>query len=162
MSGAARSKVSYCRLHQRIHIIDLHRRSGQRLLHRCPGRPLPPAKDTEEDGMEFAVRFFAGGVLVSLFALLGDAVKPKSFAGLFGAAPSVALATLALAILTKGENYAALEARSMITGALAFFVYASASCRLMAKSGSSALSISLMMLPLWFACAACGYFLWLR
>jgi hypothetical protein len=112
--------------------------------------------------MELAVRFLAGGVIVCFFAILGDVVKPKSFAGLFGAAPSVALATLALTILTRGDNYAALEARSMIIGALAFFIYANASCRLMAKSGFGALSISLMTLPLWFACAGCGYLIWLR
>jgi hypothetical protein len=43
---------------------------------------------------------FVGGVVVSLFAILGDTLKPKSFAGLFGAAPSVALATLGLTIDT--------------------------------------------------------------
>jgi hypothetical protein len=36
------------------------------------------------------IRF--GGVVVSAFALIGDLLKPKSFGGLFGAAPSVALA----------------------------------------------------------------------
>ena len=40
------------------------------------------------------IRFLVGGAVVSVFALIGDLVKPKSFAGLFGAAPSVALATL--------------------------------------------------------------------
>ena len=110
--------------------------------------------------MELVVRFLVGGVIV--FAVFGDVVKPKSFAGLFGAAPSVALATLALTIFTMGDNYAALEARSIIIGALAFFIYASASCRLMAKSEFGALSISLMTAPLWFACAGCGYLIWLR
>ena len=38
---------------------------------------------------------------MSLFAILGDPLKPKSFAGLFGAAPSVALATLGLTIVTN-------------------------------------------------------------
>jgi hypothetical protein len=43
---------------------------------------------------EYMVRFIVGGFLVSLFAIIGDVVRPKSFAGLFGAAPSIALATL--------------------------------------------------------------------
>jgi Protein of unknown function (DUF3147) len=47
--------------------------------------------------MDYLVRFVAGGVVVSLFAIVGDVLRPKSFAGLFGAAPSVALATLTLA-----------------------------------------------------------------
>jgi hypothetical protein len=42
---------------------------------------------------------------------LGNILKPKSFAGLFGATPSIALATLALTIATEGSWYAALEAR---------------------------------------------------
>jgi hypothetical protein len=40
------------------------------------------------------IRFLVGGAVVSVFAVIGDLLKPKSFAGLFGAAPSVALATL--------------------------------------------------------------------
>jgi hypothetical protein len=52
------------------------------------------------------VRAILGGVVVSSFALLGDVLKPKSFAGLFGAAPSVALATLALAAHKHGASYA--------------------------------------------------------
>ena len=37
---------------------------------------------------EYLVRFLVGGVVVSAFAMLGDILRPKSFAGLFGAAPS--------------------------------------------------------------------------
>jgi hypothetical protein len=42
---------------------------------------------------QILVRFLIGGMVVSAFAILADMLKPKSFAGLFGAAPSVALAT---------------------------------------------------------------------
>jgi hypothetical protein len=45
---------------------------------------------------ETILRVIIGGTVVSTFALLGDVLKPRSFAGLFGAAPSVALATLAV------------------------------------------------------------------
>ena len=61
---------------------------------------------------------------MSLFAVLGDVLKPKSFAGLFGAAPSVALATLGLTIVADGKRFATQEAHSMIAGALALFLYA--------------------------------------
>jgi hypothetical protein len=44
--------------------------------------------------MEYVVRFIAGGIVVLAVASLADVLRPKSFAGLFGAAPSVALATL--------------------------------------------------------------------
>lgn len=43
-----------------------------------------------------------GGLLVSLFAIVGEVRRSKSFAGLFGAAPSVALATLTLAFSEHG------------------------------------------------------------
>ena len=73
---------------------------------------------------QILIRFLIGGAVVSGFALLGDLLKPKSFAGLFGAAPSVALATLALTVMKDGSTYAAVEARSMVSGALAFLIYA--------------------------------------
>jgi hypothetical protein len=66
---------------------------------------------------QFIFRFFIGGLVVSLFAAISDVLKPKSFAGLFGAAPSVALATLSLTVLSEGKNYAATEAKSMMAGA---------------------------------------------
>jgi hypothetical protein len=40
---------------------------------------------------DLVIRFLVGGLVVSLFAMLSDALRPKSFAGLFGAAPSIAL-----------------------------------------------------------------------
>lgn len=46
---------------------------------------------------------------VSLFAMAGDILRPKGFAGLFSAAPSVALATLCLSAFTQGP--AAVPAR---------------------------------------------------
>ena len=64
--------------------------------------------------MQIIFRFIIGGLVVSLFAAFGDAVKPKSFAGLFAAAPSVAMATLGLTIMTEGKLFVATEARSMI------------------------------------------------
>ena len=65
---------------------------------------------------ELVIRFLAGGILVSVFAVLGDLLRPKSFAGVFGAAPSVALASLALAFISHDGDYAAVEARSMLAG----------------------------------------------
>ena len=86
-------------------------------------------------------RFVVGGLVVSVFSALGDILKPKSFAGLFAAAPSVALATLGLTIATDGAAYAALEARSMIGGAVAFFVYASLATWVMFRYKPSAVLV---------------------
>ena len=94
-----------------------------------------------------------GGVVVSLFAALGDVLKPKSFAGLFGAAPSVALATLGLTIATDGKVHAATEARSMIVGAVAFCVYAAFCSRLMMENRTHSTLASITALALWLTCA---------
>ncbi len=74
--------------------------------------------------MELIYRFVLGGLIISVFAAIADVVRPKGFAGLFGAAPSVALATLALTLVSEGKLYASVEAKSMIVGAAAFLLYA--------------------------------------
>jgi hypothetical protein len=102
---------------------------------------------------ELAVRFLIGGAVVSIFALLGDLFKPKSFAGLFGAAPSVALATLGLTIAHKGSAYAATEARSMMLGGLAFLLYVFLAGLLMLRHKAPAKQVTLLLLPGWLAVA---------
>src|SRR5712671_3972404 len=102
---------------------------------------------------EIVLRVIVGGVVVSAFALLGDLLKPKSFAGLFGAAPSVALATLFLTVAKNGSEFARIEARSMILGAVAFFVYASVVSRLLARKRLPVLSVTSASMTLWFVCA---------
>ena len=111
---------------------------------------------------ELLFRFLVGGVLVSAFALLGDLFKPKSFAGLFGAAPSVALATLGLTIAREGRAYAATEARSMIAGAVAFFLYASCVSWLMMRHKVSGLLASCTSIIVWAVAAFGLWFLWAR
>jgi hypothetical protein len=105
--------------------------------------------------MQWVTRFLLGGLIVSAFAVIGDVLRPKGFAGLFGAAPSVALATLTLTLLTQGKEYAALEARSMIAGASAFLLYALACVYLLAKKHRRAAPTALAMLVVWGTCA-CG------
>jgi len=112
--------------------------------------------------MEILIRALVGGVIVSAFALLGDVFLPKRFAGLFGAAPAVALASLGLAMASNGKLYAAVEARSMIGGAIAFFVYAYCVCVVMMKYKPSALLCSLASIPIWCATAFALWMLWLR
>ena len=107
-------------------------------------------------------RFLIGGAVVSAFSALGDILKPKSFAGLFGAAPSVALATLALTIATDGPSYAATEARSMIAGGLAMFVYASLVLWVMFKYKPPALLISTSLIAAWLVTSFGIWFLVLR
>jgi hypothetical protein len=102
---------------------------------------------------DIIVRFFIGGLIVSVFSLISDLLKPKTFAGLFGAAPSVALATLGMTILKNGKQYAAVEARSMILGAIALLVYAAAVSYVLLRFKLSALPVTIMMLFLWLGVA---------
>ena len=103
--------------------------------------------------MEYLVRFLIGGAVVSAFALLGDMLRPKSFAGLFGAAPSVALATLGLTLWKQGGDYASIEARSMILGSAALAAYSFAVCQLLMRARLSALASTLVAGLAWFGVA---------
>jgi Protein of unknown function (DUF3147) len=102
------------------------------------------------------IRFLIGGIVVSTFSVISDLFKPKSFAGLFGAAPSVALATLGITVLADGPHYASTEARSMIIGAIAFFVYAKALSKILLRYKISTRMVAVFALPLWFCVAFLG------
>ena len=99
---------------------------------------------------ETLVRFLIGGLVVSAFGAVGGLFKPISFAGLFGAAPSIALATLALAISRDGKNYASIECRSMIAGATGLCLYSILVSQFLSRFRLSALVATLAALPLWF------------
>lgn len=102
---------------------------------------------------EYVIRFLAGGLLVSLFAIIGDIVRPKSFAGLFGAAPSVALATLGIAWFQHGGAYAGIQANAMILGGIALACYSVIVCQMLMRLRTSALTATLVALPAWFVVA---------
>lgn len=107
-------------------------------------------------------RFLVGGAVVSAFAAVGGLFKPKSFAGLFGAAPSVAIATLGLTVVSSGRLYAAMEARSMVAGAVAFLIYTACACWVMARLEWRALVATTALIPLWLATALGLWFIILR
>lgn len=99
--------------------------------------------------MEYLVRFLAGGAVVSIFAAIADVLRPKSFAGLLGASPSVAMVTLALAFNQQGAEYASLEGRSMIFGSVALALYSYFVCLLLLRTNVSALLVTTALLPAW-------------
>lgn len=98
---------------------------------------------------DLIVRFLVGGAIVSVFAMLGDVLRPKSFAGLFSAAPSVALATVTLTIYKEGKPYAAHEAASMLLAAVAFIVYAAAASYVLRRYRRGALFTTIVTMPVW-------------
>ena len=98
---------------------------------------------------EYVIRFLVGGAVVSAFAMLGDLLRPKSFAGLFAAAPSVALATLGIAVYQHGTDYATLQTQAMIAGAIALAVYSVVVCQILARARLRALPATLLSLIVW-------------
>ncbi len=111
---------------------------------------------------ELGVRFAVGGTLVALFALLGDLFSPKSFAGLFAAAPSVALATMILTLHQEEPAYVAAEARSMVFGAIAFFVYASSVGWLLQRRRTHPPVVAFAAILLWCVIAGVSWLIFVR
>ena len=103
--------------------------------------------------LEYGLRFLAGGIAVSAFATLGDVLRPKSFAGLFGAAPSIAIATLLITLARKGAPFAAVEGRSMIVGAFALAAYSWVVGVLLKKFLMSSWTATMAALIVWVATA---------
>jgi uncharacterized membrane protein (GlpM family) len=99
------------------------------------------------------VRFLIGGLAVSFFAALADVLRPRSFAGLFGAAPSIALATLVLTVSQRGATFAAVEGRSMMAGAVALAAYSGAVCLLLQRCRWHAPVAALLGIAVWFVIA---------
>jgi hypothetical protein len=83
----------------------------------------------------------------------GDLLRPKSFAGLFGAAPSVALTTLGIAVYQHGADYAALQTQAMVAGALALAVYSVVVCHLLVRARLRAAPATLLPLIVWLIAA---------
>ena len=107
---------------------------------------------------EFIARFLIGGAVVTAFATLGEIFRPKSFAGIFGAAPSIALATLGITIARQGKAYAAQECHWMIFGSIALFLYASATSWTLMRRKCRALTATTALLPIWFIASLALWF----
>jgi hypothetical protein len=68
------------------------------------------------------IKALIGGSVVVAFAALGELLRPRGLAGVFAAAPSVAIAGLAVTRLVTGSAAAATQASGMIVGAAALAV----------------------------------------
>lgn len=106
------------------------------------------------------VKAVAGGALVLLFSLLGGALRPKWFAGLFSAAPSIAIASLTVTVIGKGDYDAGQSALGMMFGAAGFVVFALLAVPLLRRMRAAAAS-ALACLA-WAVVAIGGYLLVLR
>jgi hypothetical protein len=102
--------------------------------------------------MDYLVRFVAGGVIVSIFAVLTLRV-PKASPVCLGPPPPVALATLTLALWKEGSAYVATEGRSMVLGSLALTSYSIIVCQLIVRMRASALIASTCAMIVWLGAA---------
>jgi hypothetical protein len=103
---------------------------------------LAAAKGVRSMIVELVIRFIVGGLVVSAFALISDILRPKTFAGIFSAAPSVALATLGLTLLLKGGAYAGVEGNAMMAGAAAMLVFSILSGAALIRRTGNALAVA--------------------
>lgn len=64
-------------------------------------------------------------------------------------------------MVAEGSSFAAIEGRSMMAGAIAFFVYASLVSRIMMRYKFRAILVTMCLLPVWLSVAAgIYYFVW--
>lgn len=104
------------------------------------------------DVLTLAAKGLAGGLLVVGFALLSEGLSPKRFAGLFSAAPAVAIAGLAITLLSKGAHEAHQNVLGMLAGSAGMIAYAAAAVPLLRRM--RALGAAGAALGAWFAVAA--------
>jgi hypothetical protein len=107
-----------------------------------------------------ALKAANGGLFVVAFALVSEAVKPKRFAGLFSAAPSVALANLAIVVATRGHAEAIASTRGMAIGAVAFTASAALGAAVARRRGVR--MATLVVVGTWIAVALPLFFLFLQ
>lgn len=98
------------------------------------------------------VKAVDGGLFVALFAILGEMLQPKRFAGIFGASPAVALANLLVIALVKGDTSARYAATGMIAGAVALAVACAAAIPAVRRWG--ALRGSAVLWAVWILAGA--------
>ena len=112
------------------------------------------------DGWILLIKAMNGGLFVVAFAVVAQCLKPKRFAGLLSAAPSVAIANLIVTVTDKGRPVGRLNALGMIAGACAMFVVCSVGVVLVPRWG--AIRASLAMCTLWLPIAIGAYLAFLR
>lgn len=107
-----------------------------------------------------AIKAIDGGLFVVIFALVGEVARPKRFAGLFSAAPSVALANLIVVIAVKGSKDAAQNLVGMLAGATALVAVCALGVLLIPRLRAARASVALCLA--WLVVAEVGFLVFLR
>jgi hypothetical protein len=112
------------------------------------------------DELILLIKAVNGGLFVVGFAVIAELLEPKRFAGLFSAAPSVALASLIVTVTDKGRPDGILSAMGMIAGACALTIVCAVGVAIVPRWG--ALRASIAMGTLWLPIAIGSYLAFLR
>jgi hypothetical protein len=107
-----------------------------------------------------ALRAVLGGTAVCLFAVVGEMLQPKKFAGIFAAAPAVAVASLGISIATKGASVAHANALGMMAGGAGMVVYCLVAVFVLRRM--HALLGSILVMPAWAVVAGGSLFVLTR
>jgi uncharacterized membrane protein (GlpM family) len=104
---------------------------------------------------EVALKALAGGLLVLAFAAIAQVLTPKRFAGIFAAAPSVALGSLLVTVAFSGHEDLPPSGAGMAVGGAAFVAYCLAAVPLVRRFGAWTGSATALLV--WGIVAAAGY-----
>lgn len=100
------------------------------------------------------VKALVGGAGVVAFTALARITRPQRLAGVFCAAPSVAVGSLAVVVLTASAHEGRIAAQGMVAGSLALFGACLVGAMVARSANGSALSISVATCAAWLALAA--------
>ena len=115
-------------------------------------QPRKRSHDAVHDVLIIVIKGVAGGALVVAFALLSEGLGPKRFAGLFSAAPAVAIAGLSVVVLGETTHKAHENAIGMIAGGCGMVAYAAAVVPLLRRARAA--DAAALALVAWTAVAA--------
>ncbi len=83
-----------------------------------------------------ALKALVGGALVVVFSLVGESIRPRRLAGVTSAAPSIALASLAITLVASGVASARSLSLGMIAGAIALTAWCLVGATLVRRFGA--------------------------
>lgn len=69
------------------------------------------------------LKALVGGLLVVVFAIIGETIRPRRLAGIASAAPSIALASLGITLVVSGVDHARNLSTGMMAGAVGLIAW---------------------------------------
>ena len=101
-----------------------------------------------------------GGLMVVVFSLVGEVVRPRGLAGITSAAPAVAIGSLLLALLASGVTAAVDLSLGMVAGAAALVLWCLVGIEAVKRLG--ALKGSVVTTGVWLVAALSTWAVFLR